>query len=84
MDEYEWSAAAARLPAAPDPGKAKKDFSRLGFAPLLFLTLGTALQLGAQFLLSRPGFPDSALLRWGISESSCRITILPRRGSTAV
>ena len=66
MDEYEWSAAAARLPAAPDPGKAKKDFSRLGFALLLFLTLGTALQLGAQFLLSRPGFPDSALLRWGL------------------
>lgn len=66
MDENEYGLAAARLPAAPDPAKAKKEFSRLGFALLLFLTLGTALQLGAGWLLQRPDMPQSPLLRWGL------------------
>lgn len=50
--------------AAPDLKKAKKDFSRLGFALLAFLAVASALQVGAQYLL--PTLPQSPLLQWGL------------------
>ena len=54
------------LPPAPDPGRAKKEFSRLGFALLAFLAAATLLQVAAYYVLSLPGMPQSELLTWGL------------------
>lgn len=55
------------LPAAPDLNEAKKTFSRLAFALLVFLTLASALQLVMSYLLlPRLGASASPLLSWGL------------------
>ena len=65
MDERELETVGVEAPAAPDLGKAKKDFSRLGFALLAFFVVGTGLEAAANVLLTRFSV-SSPLLTWGL------------------
>lgn len=65
MDERQWETVGAEAPAAPDPGKAKKDFSRLGFALLTFFAVSSGLEVAANLLLTKFDL-SSPLLQWGL------------------
>ena len=66
MDEMDLNPVRAGLPAAPDQKKARRDFSRLGFALLTFFVAAAVLQGLAGYLLSLPGVPRSPLVSWGL------------------
>lgn len=66
MDENERELAVARLTASPDLKKAKKDFSRLGFALLIFFAVVAVLQAAVSYVLTLPGVPQTPLMQWGL------------------
>ncbi|MBQ6465132.1 MAG: CPBP family intramembrane metalloprotease [Oscillospiraceae bacterium] len=64
MDEIERDLPELALPADGDPKKARRDFSRLSFALLVFLVAASLLQVLYSILGSRVSFPQGSWFYW--------------------